>query len=326
MDLNIPPPPGTSEPRFSIEHDDDGGLVVHVAYRAGLDDEAIARRARKEAGVLAPVRVTLDDPDPGDRLTLQPVWSPERSFTPGARVMFRGNKRTWTVEAQRPATDDEVTEWRADGDDREEYVATGGKLLVIELVDERGRAATVTVPPVYRYSTWASPVAWVLPETDHWPVCSGCGSPWPCPDHNREMHQQWQERQERAACHRCGKTDGNQHVFRRGDGFPERRSYHTRLGACLNEAVRYANQHGWLLHEAAGWRTFRRAPDDMPRPIIQKIEYPQRHGHAAGAVTHMDDVDPDDRTVPLCGATVRVPKLTGTWDDVTCKRCLALRP
>lgn len=141
------------------------------------------------------------------------------------------------------------------------------------------------------------------------------------------MLERRQEQHERSKCSRCGRTDGNQHVFRRSQGFPERRSYHTKLGACLNAAVAYANENGWLLHDNGhGWRTFRRAPDDMERPIVQKVQYPERHGHAAQAVTHMDDISPDDRTVPLCGATSKVPKLTSTWGDVTCKRCQALRP
>lgn len=320
---SVPPPPGTSEPRYHVEFDGDE-MIVHVAYRAGLDDEAIARRVRKEQGVLAPVRVTLDDPEPRDPLTMREVWSVERELRPGVRAIFKGNPNVWTVEAQRPATDTEVARWRAKNDTHEEYIAGGGRLVVVDIRDGKG-AAEVILPTSYQHRRWSSPVAWALPETDHWPVCSGCGVPWPCPDHQRELHQQWQERQERAACHRCGKTDGSQHVFHRSDGFPERRSYHTRLGACLNEAVRYANEHGWLLHDSHGWRTFRRAPDDMPRPIVQTIEYPKRHGHPAHAAVHMDHISDDDRTVPLCGAQVNVPKLTGSWDDVTCKRCKALR-
>lgn len=319
----IPPPPGWNEPRFAVEFDGDE-MVVHVAYRAGLTDEEIGRRARKEAGVLAPVRVTLDDAPRWIKPIPEEAWDIEHQLQPGVRAVFYGNTTVWTIVEQQPCTDDEITQWRSKGEAYEEYIASGGRLVHVDLVDADDGEADITLPTGYQRDR-SKTMVWIIPPTDHWPVCSGCGSVWPCRDHNREMMERHQDEHERSQCHRCRKTDGDQHVFSRGDGFPERRSYHLRLGACLNEAVRYANEHGWLLEQRHGWRRFVKAPDDMERPIVQKIEYPKRHGAQASQVVHMDHVSDDDRTVPLCGATVNVPKLTGTWGDVTCKRCLALQ-
>lgn len=122
-------------------------------------------------------------------------------------------------------------------------------------------------------------------------------------------------------CHRCGGIDGNQHVFRRRDGFLERRIYHTRKGPCLAEAIRYANGHGWMMVEASGWRGFRKAPDDAG-PLDQRIT-PGPKKRQAGKV-HYGVATDDDRTVPMCGAAAFGPALAGTVENVTCDRCQSM--
>lgn len=254
-------PPDRLEPRFVVEDTGDE-LTVHVAYRAGRTDDELARAARKQAGRLAPVNVVCDDKSSSPDLSVREVWDVERCVQPGVSLVFAGQhiERVWEVLDARAATTTERKTWARKSEDHAKFEAANGGLVYVDLVDDNGQEADIVLPSGYT-RTPGSVLIWVVPQGYHWARCTVCRAPWPCNGHHGEIRGRFAEMMERRSCYRCGKTDGNTFEFKRGDGFPERRVYHTRKGACLNEATRYANAHGWVVVEGNGWRTFRKAPD-----------------------------------------------------------------
>lgn len=311
------------DPEFSTELVD-GTLVVHLVRRAGLTDDELFRLARKQAGVLAPVRVFLDDEAQRRSLRVEEYHHDGQVLLPlkrqqVVRMLFRRDLDTvFTVAAAYPATDEQRARVARANPQHAEWVHKGGGLLAIEMTDGN----EVVVPAHYAYGARSG--IWMIPETDHWPRCVDCREPWPCTDHRREADAERAAGWERMRCTHCGQTDGNTFEFRKADGFPERRLYHTRKGPCLAVAIRYANEHGWIMVEGGGWRTFRRAPDDMPRPLAQRVTPGPKRRQTGKVHFGVPAADDDERTVPMCGAKVEAPAFGGTREAVTCQRCLTL--
>lgn len=248
-----------SDPEFTTEFVD-GELVVLISSRGGLNDEQIAREARKRTQVLAPVRIDRSD-DFGREAPRDPfVFTSRHQLHEGGRLVFTNDlDGVWTIAAVGDADEDRLLAWLAKNPDHVEWVHAGGKIITVELVSVTGVDGTYTCPGNYNHNVHTG--IWVVPDGDHWPRCGDCRQPWPCQTHRQATSAAYSDMMERKRCFRCGKSDGNQHVFKRADGFPERRSYHTRKGACLNAAVKWANEYGWeMIENRYGGRTFRRTP------------------------------------------------------------------
>lgn len=79
-----------------------------------------------------------------------------------------------------------------------------------------------------------------------------------------------------------------------------------------------------MVEHTPGWRTFVKAPDDMPRPLAQRIERGPKRRQTGKVHFGAPAADDDERTVPMCGAKVEAPAFAGDRSQVTCQRCLAL--
>lgn len=218
-------------PEFTTELVD-GTLVVHLVRRAGLDDDELARLARKQAGVLAPVRVFLDDEDQRRLLRVEEYHHDGQVLLPlkrqqVVRVLFRQHlDEVFTVAAAYPATDDQRAAFVRRNPHYAEWVDKGGGLLAVEATDD----STFVIPSSYAYG--ASSGIWMVPETDHWPRCVECREPWPCRDHRRETDAERAAGWERMRCTHCGQTDGALH---------NGTVMHNRTNGCTTERSSYAS-------------------------------------------------------------------------------------
>lgn len=245
-------------PEFTTEVGN-GELVVLVSRRAGATDDDIAREARRRAGALLPVRFDRPD-DPANRYPGRTeIFRTTHSLKSGIRLVFASDiDRVFWFDDLRESSEDEAMAWAWGHDDRMAWVTEGGRPHVASIHDDQGKAEWTIVGDYFRHHRGV----WVVPGDDHWPRCNECREPWPCQTHHKASTRAFTESRERACCYRCGKADGHRYEFRQVDGFPERRMYHTRKGACLNAAVKWAAEHGWELMEfRGGGRTFRRASE-----------------------------------------------------------------